>query len=441
MNYEKIYTIVVFAIVYAYLGTARRYRAGAVWAGVLALAVGGIYCAGTDGPFLERLLATIVSIFGNVNWTVIAIFSGMMVIAEMFTQSKVPLWLSDIVVERSGSVGIALVLVCALASIVSAFVDNTATVLIIAPLVFELAQKLKISPIPALIGVAISSNLQGMATLTGDPPSMLLATHMDPNMSFNDFFWYGGRPGIFFAVQVGAVFSLLVLYVLFYRRMRQRPSGISVAKVTTWLPTWVLAALIASLAALSLASERFQMPGPVCLVFAFVLVVLSAFKSRAAVKDCAKAFDWRTILLLMGIFVVVGAIHQSGLTADIAGAFGSLTGKSVLGTFCLLIVVSVVLSAFIDNIPYVMLMLPVTTELSKGLGLGTSPLLAFGLLIGACLGGNMSPLGASANIVAVERLRREGLHVNFLQFAKMGVPFTIAATIPAAALIWFLWRP
>ena len=438
--FHKIFTVVVFVAVYSYLATARRYRARAVWLGALVLALGGVYCLKSEPGFAAAALETIRTVLMAVNWPVIAILSGMMLIAETFTSSRVPSWLSDVLVERSGTVGWALLLVCALASIISAFVDNVATVLIVAPLVFELARRLKISPVAPIIGVAISSNLQGMATLTGDPPSVLLAMHLKPPMTFNDFFVYHGKPGMFFVVQMAAVFSLAVLYLGFFRTLRQKPARITRPKVTTWTPTITLFALIGSLAVMSLGPAEYQHPGVMCLAFAAGLLAVTRMRSRAAARDALRNYDWRLVLLLMGVFVVVKSLDQVGLTDDIADAISSSTGGSLMGTYVLIIAVSVLLSGFIDNIPYITLMLPVTTRLSESLGLENGILLAYGLLIGSCLGGNLTPLGASANIVSVGLLRKHDRHVTFWDFAKMGVPFTLAATIPAAIIVWFIWR-
>jgi len=438
--FHKIFTVVVFVAVYSYLAVARKYRARAVWLGALVLALSGAYCLEAEPGFAAALLRTFWTVFWAMNWPVIAIFSGIMLIAEMFTNSRVPSWLSDVLVERSGTVGWALLLVCALASIISAFVENVATVLIVAPLVFELAKRLKISPVAPIIGVAISSNLQGMATLTGDPPSILLAMHLEPPMTFNDFFVYHGRPGMFFVVQMAAFFSLAVLYLGFFRKLRQKPVHIERTRVTTWIPTIMLCALIGSLAMMSLGPPEYQYPGVVCLIFAVGLLAATSMQPGSSARDALRNYDWRLLLLLMGVFVVVKSLDIVGLTTDIADAISSSTGGSVLGTYVLIIAVSVLLSGFIANIPFITLMLPVTTRLSESLGLENGILLAYGLLIGSCLGGNLTPLGASANIVSVGLLRKRDHHVTLWGFARMGVPFTLAATIPAAIIVWFIWR-
>ena len=159
---------------------------------------------------------------------VLGIFAGTLIVADLFIESLVPAWLADWLIQRSKKTWVALLAICALAGIISAFVENVATVLIVAPIALALAQRLKISPVPVLIGIAISSNLQGTATLIGDPPSMITAGFLSHRwglqggtFGFNEFFFFRGKPSIFFAIQLGAIVSLVVLY-WFFRKVRQR---------------------------------------------------------------------------------------------------------------------------------------------------------------------------------------------------------------------------
>ena len=140
----------------------------------------------------------------------------------------------------------------------------------------------------------------------------------------------------------------------------------------------------------------------------------------------------------MGIFVIVGGISEQGLIDKIAELFTQLSGGNVFLIYTIVVWFSVVISAFIDNIPYVATMLPVMKGI--GLSLGISPIvLYFGLLCGATLGGNLTPVGASANITAIGMLRKEGYEVKNKDFLKIGVPFTLAAIIPAYIFIWLCY--
>ena len=186
-----------------------------------------------------------------VNWDVMGIFVGTLVIADTFMESRVPAFIAEKIVNLSSSTCWAMLWICMLSSFISAFVENVATVLIIAPIALALAKKLKVNPTNMLICIAICSNLQGTATLIGDPPSMLLGGFA--KMNFMDFFFYKGKPSIFFAVQIGAIASFMVLYYIF-RAHREKAQIIAVEKVRSWIPTGILVALIVALAASSFFS-------------------------------------------------------------------------------------------------------------------------------------------------------------------------------------------
>ena len=187
---------------------------------------------------------------GMVNWNVMGVFVGTLVLAELFILSDMPTFLAEKMLSRTPNATLAMLAICGLSGLVSVAAENVATVLIVAPVALAMARRLKISPVPLIIGVAVSSNLQGAATLIGDPPSMILAAYHNARhacMTFTDFFWLQGKPSIFFAIQIGAAFSMGVLY-LFYRRYRQ-PVRLEVKdRYNSLVPTALLALLIALLA-------------------------------------------------------------------------------------------------------------------------------------------------------------------------------------------------
>src|SRR3989338_1052066 len=189
----------------------------------------------------------------SVNYNVLGVFLGIMVLSTLFINSSVPAYLGAKIVDKSKNVGMAMLGVCVLSGFISSFVENVATVLIVAPIAFEVAKKLKASPIPFLIGIAVSSNLQGCATMVGDSPSIILA--LSSGMSFLDFFWMKGRPGITFAVELGAIASFCVLYLLF-RKYRQPIARLEEVKVKTWFPTALLGLMMLSLAASSFVKNK-----------------------------------------------------------------------------------------------------------------------------------------------------------------------------------------
>jgi Na+/H+ antiporter NhaD/arsenite permease-like protein len=321
--------------------------------------------------------------------------------------------------------------------LISAFVENVATVLIVAPIALALAKKLKINPMNMLIAIAVSSNLQGTATLIGDPPSMLLAGFT--KMNFNDFFFYHGRPSIFFAVETGAVASFLVLYFVF-RKHREKAALIPVEIVRSWVPTFILIITIILLAASSFYDRDFSyQAGIICTAAGLISLMWRKLAVNGSVRKTIGILDWDSTIFLAGVFVLVGSLTATGLIESLANIMANLAGNNILFAYIMTVFLSVLISAFVDNVPFLAAMLPAAISVSAKLGVQPQ-MLVFGLLIGASLGGNITPIGASANIVACGLLKKEGHIVRFRDFAKIGLPFTIAAVSAASLFVWFVWK-
>lgn len=374
--------------------------------------------------------------FGAINWNVMGIFVGTLVVADIFMESRVPAYLAEIIVNRAKNTAWSILLICAMTGFISAFVENVATVLIVAPIAFALSKKLDINPVKMMIAVAVSSNLQGTATLIGDPPSMLLGGFA--RMNFGDFFFYHGRPSIFFAVECGALFSFVVLYLVF-RNHQQKVRIVPVEKVKSWVPTILLVTLIVFLALSSFFDTDFSyMAGLLCVIFAAISFAWEKFVHKGSIVKGLKSLDWDTTFFLAAIFILVGSITMTGWVEKISISLSDMIGSNIFLGFTLLVFISVFLSAFIDNVPFLAAMLPVAISMAGRLHVNPS-LFLFGLLIGTSLGGNITPIGASANIVACGLLKKEGYAVSFKDFAKIGLPFTLAAVTAAYLFVWFVW--
>ncbi len=437
-----------FIFAYVYIAAAHKKRGLAIWI-TAGLAVVFTFIFGCFAGWGE-----LGSIAGGINFSVLLIFSGILLIAEVLIETGVPGYLAGHIVARSKNYGHAAIYLCILSSVISIFVENVATVMIVAPIGLEVARKLKASPVALLVGIAIASNLQGTATLVGDPPSMILAAA--ENMDFNDFFFMDGKPGIFFAVQLGAIASFFILRRFLKKDSRPLPK-VTIPSVSSWFPAWILAGVILGLAVLSFFFPGVGIEaGLLCIAGGGTAVVWHAFFRRGHLgnrgrgnhgnrraREILKEFDWDTLFLLAGIFFMVGALEEMGVMHKIGVFLAGVSGNSPLLAFLIVVVSAVILSAFIDNVPYVTAMIPVTHAIAQTLGeAGQSHYyLTFGLLIGACLGGNISPVGAAANIVSVSILRKNGYKVSFMEFVRIGLPFTITATAVGAAFIWFVWGP
>ena len=378
------------------------------------------------------------SLFELINWNILMIYVGSMIIAALFIYSKVPAIIADRIVSHSPNTGIAVVLILAMTGIISIFVENVATVLVMAPIAMALSKKLKLNPIPFMIGLAVMSNLEGTATLVGDPPSMIFASYSGYN--FNDFFVHQGKLSIFFIIQVGMIVGCIFFYCIF-GRVKEK-AQIEKDTAISYVPLILLLLMIFGLAGISFLSTELGYSSG-CFVLGLGIIGLLWYKfnqkkNASELWTLIKELDWETIFFLIGIFVVVGAISETGLLQDFAVFIEKLIGGNVFLGFILILAFSVLISGFVDNVPYIIVMLPVAQTLATNIGV-SQEIYMFALLVGSCLGGNLTPFGASANIVAMGILKKEEYPVNFGGFLKISAPFTILTTASAAAVLWLIW--
>ena len=420
------YAIALFALTYVLMLVFSKYRP------YIALASAAVFIVTGMLPLGE--------VFGAIDFNVLMMIAGTMGIVQLFIDSRMPARLADIIMETVPNVRMAAVALALFAGIISAFVDNVATVLMIAPVALEICRKLKTDPVPFIIGIAVSSNLQGAATLVGDTTAIMLGSYAD--MSFLDFFWYQGKPGIFFAVELGAVLSALILAWIFRREKSPIPLAAERTPVTDYVPTVLLVGVVVLLILASfLPNKPAVTNGLICMALLAIGLVYNLIKNptAAAVTGPLKAIDFETIGLLLGLFLMIGGITHMGVIDAAAKLLARLGGGNIFVLYTVIVWASVLISAFIDNIPYVATMLPVITGLASALDMDPT-LLFFGLLSGATLGGNITPIGASANIAGIGILRKEGNEVKNSDFFRIGIPFTLAAIIPAYLYFWVLYR-
>ena len=388
--------------------------------------------------FLALGILPVGSALSAINWNVLMMLTGTMVIVELFVQSKMPLRMAEELLNITPNVQWAIVALSLFSGLISAFVDNVATVLMVAPVGLAVAKEIKTNPIPVIISIAVSSNLQGAATLVGDTTSILLGSYM--KMGFNDFFWFKGKPGIIFAVEAGALLTIPVLLWLFRKEKARVTSG-EKTKVLNHVPTVLLLGTIVLLIVASQFPNRPELTnGFICCGLAVIGVICEVFRRKDGnvIKEALQAIDYKTLLLLTGLFLVIEGLTQAGVIQAVAEGFVKVGGTSVLRMYIMIVGVSVLLSAFIDNIPYVATMLPVVSSIASMMKIEPY-LFAFGLLIGATLGGNITPVGASANIAGIGILQKEGYQVSTRDFIRIGIPFTLIAALAGATVIWFIW--
>ncbi len=452
MTPSVIFAIVLFALTYILLFTLQNLRP------YIALASAVIFViVGSSGKFGDFSYSPMDAL-SAIDWNVIMMIAGTAGTVYLFIESGMPKRLADILMGSVRSVKWMICVLSLFAGFISAFVDNVATVLMIAPVALAVCRELDISPVPAVICVSISSNLQGAATLVGDTTSILLAKAA--NLDFTDFFFVDGHAGMFWVTEAGAMISALMILFLF--RKENKPIDYSeLTPVSDRFPFVTLILTIVTLIAVSFipyesnaAPGQFYKPditnGLICLSFFFIALLRKVLNdlSLGSAKAAFRELDYHTIFLLIGLFMVIGGVERAGVIELIGRSLASISGDgsrmSVFLIYSLIVWMSVLFSAFIDNIPYTATMLPVVAVLSSQLsaagGLDINPnLFYFGLLVGATLGGNLTPVGASANITGIGILRKAGYTVANKTFMKYSVPFTLAAVTTGYVLIWLIW--
>ena len=417
--------LILFAVTYVLMLIFGKYRP------YIAIASGIV--------FIATGMLPLGSVFGAIDFNVILMIAGTMGLVALFIESKMPALLADLVMEHVPNVMWAAVSLSLFAGIISAFVDNVATVLMVAPIALAICKKLGTNPVPFIIAIAVSSNLQGAATLVGDTTAIMLGSALD--MTFLDFFFYLGKPSIFFAVELGAILSALILAFLFRKEKGAIPKAESRTKVTDYVPSVLLIAVLVLLIGASFIPEKPSTTnGLICCALLVIGLIYTFIRTKkfSAVIEPLKSIDFSTIGILLGLFLMLGGITEQGVIAKAADLLAQMGGGNVFLLYTVIVWVSVVISAFIDNIPYVATMIPVIGGIAATLGIDPTPLY-FGLLSGATLGGNCTPIGASANITGIGILRREGYEVKNSDFFKIGIPFTLAAIVPAYIYIWLLY--
>ncbi len=368
------------------------------------------------------------------NLDVLGLIAGACVISAYLTESGI----TNDVARRAlrWSAGDLRKLTWALAmisGIVSLFIENVTTLIMLAPIVFAIARTLELDAVPMLLAVAFASNLGGAALLVGDPQSALAAGYF--NLDFVDFIFHEGKPSIFWMVLAALITSTTVFVLLFVKGKFssegvERIGGLKDKKLAK-------VSLLGLGVKIFLLSVRKQLGIGLSLpAFVGAGIILAYTRDW---KFALESVEWNLLLFLAGMFVLVGALQDSGVMNLIASWFLHVASCNFYLLTSILILLSVAVSAVVDNVPYLMAMFPVIASLAKICCMDYFKLL-LALLIGATLGGNITYFGTSTNIAAVHLLAEEGYKVSFRRFVKYGIVYTAFALLPAVALFYLIWR-
>jgi len=373
--------------------------------------------------------------FSFIDWHVIFLLVSMMVIVNIARHTGMFQWVAIRTAKLARGEPVAiLVLLSVVTAVISAFLDNVTTILITAPVTILIAVELGISPVPFLVCGAIASNIGGTATLIGDPPNIMIGSAA--GLTFNDFL-ANLTPAILVCL---AGFSL-VAWLLFRRELKvpasrkARIMSLDARQAIQNRPLLAksLAVLAAVIAGFLLHDLLHVEASVVALTGASVLMLIS---DRHEVDAVLRDVEWGTIVFFIGLFVMVGGLVKLGLIASVARWLIGLTGGDIPTTGTVVLWASGVLSAFIDNIPYVATMTPLIKDIGASLGPAAVLPLWWALSLGACLGGNGTLVGASANVVTAGIAAKSGYKITFLEFTKYGAIFTLMTLLVSTAYLW-----
>ncbi|MDX9802526.1 MAG: SLC13 family permease [Dehalococcoidales bacterium] len=372
------------------------------------------------------------AIFSGVDWDVLAIYWGYGMLASFLTAGNIPKWLASRVVSNINQERYALLVLCIIAMVLSSFMANPSVVIILAPLAIELATRMNGNLFVYLIALAAASNIVTTVTMVADPPALIMASQT--SMSFFEFYWFEGKISLGTISIAGILVAILVLLWTF-RKMTQNVAIEPETVKITWKPVMLLVVSVVTLAFIPWENlGAWNHRGLVGLILGLVCL---GFAGRNA-KEWLKEYDWNSILFLIGIFILIFSVNEAGLLEDFANLLIN-TGISSPAVFLAIIIwVSVLLSSFIDNVPYTVIMLPVCSMLAASLGVSPFPFY-FGMLVGTGMGGNLTPVGATANVLACGMLEKRGYSIKMGSYIKIAWPFTIAAVAAAHVLIQIIW--
>lgn len=367
-----------------------------------------------------------------VNWDVLTIYWGFEILADAFKESKVPSLIVNRALVRVKKEKYALFSLCILAMGLSTFMANPVVVIILAPLAIEMAEKLKGSLFLYLISLAVSANVVTTVTMISDPPSLILAT--TTGMSFFDFYWFKGKLGLGTLTIIGILVALSTLFWQF-RNLNNRVDIKREEIEVSYSPVILFVLSIIALAAIPWNNlGAWNHPGIVGIVLGLATLVVWSDYMRRMLRE----FDWHSLIFLSGIFIVVATVNDTGLLREFAVWLGNTGIRSPSVYLAIFIWVSVALSSLIDNVPYTIIMIPVCTSVAQALGVNPFPFY-FGMLVGTGMGGNLTPAGATANVLACSMLERRGYQIELGKYMTIAVPFSLAAVIAVHILLQLVW--
>jgi len=382
----------------------------------------------------------------HIDFETLMLLTGMMILVSLIKESGFFTIVSVKIAEiTKGSPVKILVLFSIVTALMSAFLDNVTTVLIIIPIIIELTRGMGLDPKNYVLSQVLISNIGGTATLIGDPPNVIIGSKV--GLSFNQFI-------LNLSPAVIPIFIIVLGYIWYINRVEFKPINTSMSKLVSIqlllekirfefanikidksLMIKSLACLIFAILLFITQTMTGLAPGVVALGMAMVLLIIS----RADVEHVLEEVEWSTLLFFTGLFILVGVLEEHGVIEWIAHNVFMNVGDNPYVIVLMVLWVSGIVSGFLDNIPFTITMIPIITLMLESNPIPNN-ILWWALALGACLGGNITMIGASANIVSVGIAKKYGVEISFFDFMKKGLIITLISLIIASIyLTIFLW--
>ncbi|MBX3100415.1 MAG: ArsB/NhaD family transporter [Salinibacterium sp.] len=423
MTIQIVLALVIFAAAYFFIATEKlpRVMVALFGAGLMVI----IGATDDHGIFFSEE--------SGIDWNVIFLLLGMMIIVGILQQSGVFEFLAIWAAKRAkGRPFVIMVMLVVITAVLSAFLDNVTTVLLIAPVTLLICDRLAVNPVPFLIAEVMSSNIGGAATLIGDPPNIIIASR--GGLTFNDF-----------VINMAPIIAILLVvfvgmcWLMFRKQLQYNPDRVErVMALNEREAIRDVPLLIKSLVVLVLVLSGFILhsvihlePAIVALLGAGLLVLLTRLETRKIFADV----EWETLLFFAGLFIMVGSLVNLGVIEMVGKAATEAVGTNYFGAAAGLLFGSAIFSGIVDNIPYVATLAPLTNDLVQAGGPDAQPLW-WALALGADLGGNASAIGASANVVVLGIAARNGHPISFWMFTKYGL---IVTAVTVSLSLPYLW--
>ena len=375
---------------------------------------------------------------GGINWETIVFIAGMMIMVEGMAKSGFFRWLCMKIAKMVKYQIIPIFITFMVLSFVLAmFIDSITVILFLAAVTVELSQLLKFNPVPMILSEIFCANLGGSATMCGDPPNIIIGTSL--GLSFSDFVTNTGLIAIVCLVAVVIYFYLVFRKELTSNAVTKNPADYpdpseAITSKGGFVISWII-----FLCAVVLLVTHSQTGLTVSCIGVFIALVTLLTAGRDAL-DLLKKVDYKTLLFFVGLFVVVGGLEKTGILTLLAGFIGTVSGGNLKVMIAIIIWVSAIASAFIDNIPFAATMIPVINSLAATQGIEIS-ILAWALAMGTDIGGSATPIGASANVVGIATAAKSGHMIKWGRYCKSMAPATILVILISMVMIYVRYLP